>query len=288
MHYLYLSLFLFLLLGTELIAQKAGDSPQYSLNAVFEKGNLMAALSGQGWRPGLNLAAAHLSVGQTISLNITLRKGIDYVFIASGPSEQTDVDLYLRDVAGKVLAEDQQDDGTPVLEFTAPANGTFQLQLHLAAGETPEAYVALSLLRRRGRQISEQNFRRVSSGFFGAAKEIRSSVNGTDWQKKAGEWCLFGYVVRKKEGVTLRGLRPALGENIFAAATGPKPSKITLYLATKAGRIVAGTEGPAAYPVLKYNSLPGAALDLRVEAKRFKRSKRSRLPALVLIGVFHH
>lgn len=282
MRYFYLSLFFILFSGTGLIAQGAEDSPQGALDAVFKKGNLMAALSGQEWRPGLNLAAAYLSVGQTISLNVSLRKGVDYVFLASGPSEQTDVDLYLRNAAGMVLAKDQQDDGTPVVEFTAPANGTFQLQLHLAAGEAPEAYVALSLLRRRGQQLSEQNFRRISLGFFGAARKIRSSVDGADWQKKAGEWCLFGYLVREKEGITLRGLRPAPGENIFAAATGPKPAKITLHLATEAGRIVSGTGRPTAYPVLEYTSVPGTVLDLRVGAKR------SKLPALVLVGVFHH
>lgn len=281
MSHFYLSLFIVLLSCASLNAQSANDSPENALNAVFKKGNLMAALSGHEWRPGLNLAAASLAVGQTISLNVSLREGVAYVFLASGASEQTDADLYLRDPSGRILAEDQQKDGTPVVEFTAPADGTFQLQLHLAAAEHPEEYLALCLLRRGGRQVSEQQYLGISSGFFQAAKGITSTIAGANWQKNTGVWCLLGYSLTNNDGVSLRGLRPAFGNTIFAAA-GPEASEISLYLASDEGRIVAGISRPEAFPLLRYDCPPGTLLDLRVEIESIK------VPSLVLVGVFHH
>jgi hypothetical protein len=284
MRYFYLSLILVQLLGTGLTAQTAEDSPQRALNSVFEKGNLMAALSGVEWRPGLNLAASFLSVGQTISLNVTLSKDNEYIFLASGPFERADVDLYLRDTSGKILKEDLQADGTPVIEFKAPEDGTYQLQLHLVAGDEPAAYVALSLLQRRGRSISEQHYRSTAIDFFGEVREIRPSTTGTGtgWQKKAGEWCLFGYLIQKSEEISLRGLRPGPGRKVFAAMAGPESPEITLYLGTEAGRIVAGTNQPKSHPLLRYNCLPGAVLDLRVGTEGAK------VPSLVLVGILNH
>lgn len=279
MHYFYLFFFLTLLSTANLTAQSPTDGPGQALNVVFEKGNLMAALSGHEWRPGLSLAAAHLSVGQTISLNVSLLQNVEYVFLASGATEQADVDLYLRDLSGRLLAEDEEEDGTPVIEFKATATGTFQLQLHFAAGESPEAYVALSLLRKGGRQITEQDFRSISTGFFAAAQRVTSSDTGADWQKKVGEWCMFGYSLQGEEGVSLRGLQPGQGKKIFAAA-GPESSEITLYLANQEGRIVAGTSRPEAFPLLSYTSPSGTILDLRVGADR------SKSHILVLVGVF--
>ena len=269
---------LLLLTPVKADAQKVTSSPERALDAVFEKSNLMAALSGHEWRPGLNLAAAHLSVGQTISLNVTLLKDIEYVFLASGPSEQTDVDLYLRDPAGRILAEDQEKDGTPVIEFTSPEATTVQLQLHLAAGASESAFVALGLLLRGGRQVSEQSYRSVSSGFFDAAQGI--ALNDIEWQKKAGEWCLFGYSLKDDEGISLRGLQSSAGRNVFAAA-GPKTAKIDLYLANAAGNIVATTNRPQPFPTLQYKAQVEDKFDLRVRTMGVK------TPLLVLVGVFH-
>jgi hypothetical protein len=279
MPYLYLTLLLTLFSCAEMTAQAIPDSPAKALNIAFEKGNLMTALSGLEWRPGLNLAAAQLTVGQTISLNVTLRKDADYVFLASGPTEQADVDLYLRDTTGKLLAEDLEQDGTPVIEFKPSASGTYQLQLHLAAGDAPESFVALSLLRRSGSQVSEQEYRSVSTGFFAAAAELTSPETGARWQQQAGEWCLFGYSLRKQSGVSLSGIH-ALAGQIFFAAAGLKPSEINLYLANENGEIIAETERSQPFPLLQYTSPSDSVLDLRLETKNSKPHK------LVLVGVF--
>ncbi|MEM9259195.1 MAG: glycosyltransferase N-terminal domain-containing protein, partial [Bacteroidota bacterium] len=81
----------------------SSDRLQSSLSNVFEKGNLMAAISGVEWRPRLCLAAASLSTGKTITLEVALRANVSYTFLASAESENYDVDLYLRDQEGKVL-----------------------------------------------------------------------------------------------------------------------------------------------------------------------------------------
>ena len=274
----YLIFLIALLTGIEVTAQTITNSPQKALNTAFQKGSLMTALSGIEHRPGLNLAAAKLAVGQTISLNVTLLKDEDYVFLASGPTEQTDVDLYLRDATGTLITEDLQQDGTPIIEFTPSNSGTYQLQLHLAAGDVPESFVALSLLRQGGRQISEQEYQRTSNGFFAGTDELTSPDNGAAWQQRPGTWCLFGYALRSKEGISLGGVRSASGRALFTAA-GPKLSEIDLYLADGAGEIAEKAERPEAFPLLQYYAPADAVLDLRVEVKSAKSH------VLVLVGV---
>ncbi|TXF86273.1 hypothetical protein FUA23_19725 [Neolewinella aurantiaca] len=268
------------ILTENVFTQGLSDSPQRVLSNAFEKGNLMVALSDHQWRPGLNLAAAHLAIGGTVSLNVSLEEGVEYVFVASGPYEQADVDLYLRDSTGTILARDQQEDGTPVVEFRAPANGAYQLQLHLVAANEEMAYVALSLLCRRGRQIPEQDYHKVATGFFAAAHKVRASVPGIDWQKQPGEWCLFGYSLRENEGATLRKLQHPEGQKIIAAAAGPEPAEISLYLGTDDGQIVAKTQQATAYPLLDYSNPAVSDLDLRLDVER------ARAHILVLVGVF--
>ena len=113
-------LLLILLSGFNSLTAQAATSPRASLSAVFAKGNLMVALSGVEWRPGLTMAAARLENGATISLNLSLQPATNYVFIATTANgESTDVALYLRDSTGRVVTEDQEPDGTPVLEFSA-------------------------------------------------------------------------------------------------------------------------------------------------------------------------
>lgn len=259
--------------------QSADRGPRQTMNAVFEKSNLMTALSGYGWRPGLNLAAARLEVGRTISLNVALKAGVEYVFLASGPDELADVDLYLRDTDGRVLAEDLEDDGTPVVEFTATRTATYQLQLHLAAGESAAAYVALSILRRGGHQVIEQAYHGTTAGFFAAADRLLLPDTGARWQKQEGTWCLFGFSLQEKQGASLQNLQPN-GKKTFFAAAGQKATQINLYLADDNDRIVAMTDRPEPYPLLSHQTVSNAVYDLRIETTRARTHK------LVLLGVF--
>ncbi|MGD2135921.1 MAG: M1 family metallopeptidase [Gemmatimonadales bacterium] len=82
-----------------------------------------------GYRPEgelLSGAAAHqTSETQTV----TLKGGVDYAILAVCDDQCMDIDLEITDAAGSSLARDAAGDDWPVLTFTAPADGPYELEL---------------------------------------------------------------------------------------------------------------------------------------------------------------
>ncbi|MEM1358299.1 MAG: glycosyltransferase N-terminal domain-containing protein [Bacteroidota bacterium] len=249
-----------------------------SLNNVFEKGNLMAAISGVEWRPRLCLAAASLRTGKTISLEVALRANLSYTFLASAESESYDIDLYLRDQKGQVLASDDAKDGTPIVEYTVESDGIYQLQLHAVSGPTAHSFLGISLLCGSGGSIYESNFRATSNDFFTHGKETLTR-KGASWESGNHQWSIFGFFLDEEEGVTLRGLRPGHGRHTFLAVAEPNIQELNLYLANQQQRIVAQTFSTSAHPVLPYSASAEDRLDLRVQVDK------SRKPGFMLLGI---
>ncbi|MFK8164500.1 MAG: hypothetical protein AB8H12_18790 [Lewinella sp.] len=254
-------------------------SPRRALNAAFEKGNLMVALSGVEWRPGLNMAVASLETGKTISLNVSLLANTNYIFIAATAEDTEDTDLYLRDPSGLIIAEDREQDATPIIEFQTDSAGTYQLQVHLVSSRHSREFVALSLLRGAGRSIPEGEYREVATSFFNSVNDVKAAYSETEWQSAPTQWCAFGYSLSENEGVSLIGLRPGAGPKIFAATGNRNLRNIGLYLANEMQRIVALDNGPDAFPLISYDCSSGDAFDLRVEVER------SKSPSFLLVGI---
>lgn len=274
-------LFLALLFSSQWLIAQDAPGPRASLSAVFEKGNLMVALSEMEWRPGLTMAAARLETGGTVSLNLSLRANTRYVFIASTASGgASDADLYLRDTAGRALAQDQEPDGTPVLEYKTTTAGTYQLQLHLAGSNLNEEFVAVNILRGGGQNLFRQEYEQVANNFFRLANVARSNFAGTHWLRQPNQWCLFGYSLGHDKGITLRNLRPGKGDTFFTAAGNSTLTNLDLYLADESLQILANDIGPGAKPIIRHKTDAVSNYDLRVEVKS------SEGAGLLLVGIF--
>lgn len=275
-----LLLFLVLLTGRPTYAQtpnyKSPTGLPAALTATFAKADLLTALSGLTWRPGLCAAATPLRVGGHRDLALALRAGRSYAVVGSAATGGYDLDLYLRDPDGAVILADTARDDTPVLEFTAPADGRYLLQLALTAGPTPTTTAALVVLTDEGVPLSRLAFTSLTEGFFAAA----AGMDRWRWAEPAAGWPLLGAMVPAGGGVTLTELPLAAGPNLLAAAGEREARRIDLYLADAAGRIVVGTEGPGAYPVLRYEVPRPATYDLRIEQPR----GRGREATFVLLG----
>ncbi|WP_026232295.1 hypothetical protein [Neolewinella persica] len=276
--------FLLLLLSSQLLAGQPiedtqRDSPRGALTAAFEKANLMVALSGVEWRPGLNMAVASLETGKTISLNVSLLANTNYVFIATTTADEEDTDLYLRDSSGAVIGADKEPDATPIIEFRTDYAGTYQLQVHLVSSRHPREFVAVCLLRAAGRSILESEYREVATSFFNSVEDVKAAYSGTNWLATPTQWCAFGYSLSENEGISIIGLRPGPGPKIIAATGSRILQNIDLYLANETQRIIAMDNGPDAFPLISYDCPPGSSFDLRVEVERGK------TPAFLLVGI---
>jgi hypothetical protein len=88
-----------------------------------------AALLEQGyWADGELLSGAARS-SATDQRSVTLEGGVQYAILAVCDEECVDIDLRISDSSDSTLAEDVRSDDTPVLEFTAPVTGPYELDL---------------------------------------------------------------------------------------------------------------------------------------------------------------
>lgn len=251
-----------------------------ALSRVYEKGNLLVALSALEWRPGLALAATRLDAGRTITLGLRLRRQYDYAAVATAARNTTDVDLYLRDERGTLVAADRERDGTPILEFRVPTTGRYLLQVHVSAAETADGHVALALLRGSGVPIRENDFRRQADRFRTVAAELTAASTGRQFSTAPGLWPVQGSLVGPDNGLTMSNLRFAGRTVTIAATAGPGRTNAELYVANDRRQIVARTGGNAPLPLLSFVPEPDRRYDLRVEAVNTDRVH------LVLTGIF--
>ena len=251
-----------------------------AVDGTFAKCDLMVAVSGVEWRSGLCLAAAEVERGSTISLSVTLEADRQYVFIGSGEATVGDMDLLLRDGAGKTIGEDLESDRTPVVEVDVKQSGTYSLQVHLLNADAPTAFVSVGILSSAGDPLSGEDYRQVSRQFGAAAGAVRAAGGAGRFGTGGGQWSVLGYLLEEGGGATLSNVRLPAGRTFIAATGGERVQNLDLYLAGADREIVRADDDPDAYPMIEYDSPLAAPYDVRLEMPR------ARGRALVLLGLF--
>ena len=279
---LLLHLLLLLLFTLPISAQSWSTADRFTqtLDGLYAKCNLMVAVSGTDWRPGLCLAATQLERTKTVSLEVQLRVARKYVFIASAEPGTTDLDLLVRDASGQIVGSDTESDQTPIVELTVDTAATFTVQLHYVSGEAETALVALGMLRSFGVPMSDASFREVSRQFGAAAGAVRAAGGARNFRGGPDTWCVFGYLLEEGQGATVENLQLTPGRHFFAA-TGPESVEdIDLYLAGASPEILRVDRDGDAYPMLDYQVTEPGPYRLRLEVER------ARGASLVLLGLF--
>ena len=271
-----------LLLTAPMQAQswEPADRVLATLDGLYAKCSLMEALSAVTWRPGLCLAAAELERDSTASIEVELEAGTRYYFIAGTEDGGGDVDLYLRDTADSVVADDRESDATPVVEFLPPRSGTYRIQLHLVSAASERQYVAIGMLMAGGGPIGDLAYRQVSRQFGVAAGAVRAAGGATRFGSGENDWCVYGYLLAAGGSTTLENLRLPRGKNFLAATGTENVRDIDIYLATPDLRIVRRDQEPDSYPMIEYDQATKEPLTLRLEVESADGS------GLILLGLF--
>jgi hypothetical protein len=88
-----------------------------------------SALLEEGYQAEGELLSGAVADDATDQRTISLEAGAQYAILAVCDEGCSDIDLRISDAADSTLAEDTRPDDTPVLEFTAPASGQYDLDL---------------------------------------------------------------------------------------------------------------------------------------------------------------
>lgn len=99
-------------------------------NELVRKGNTLLE---QGYRTEGELLHGAVGSGSNDVNAVTLQGGVEYAILAVCDENCDDIDLRIENSADSTLAEDVNIDDTPILEFTAPATGSFSLDMIMFA-----------------------------------------------------------------------------------------------------------------------------------------------------------
>jgi hypothetical protein len=107
------------------------------------------ALLELGYRAEGELLSGAVGGSASEQRTITLEGGVQYAILAVCDQECRDIDLRITDSSDSTLAEDVQPDDTPVLEFTAPVSGQYDLDLIMFTCQASECAWGGQIFRRR-------------------------------------------------------------------------------------------------------------------------------------------
>jgi hypothetical protein len=96
------------------------------------------SVAGEGFRAEprafhTDMIVGTLRSGASVGLEVDLEFGVEYMIVGACDHDCTDLDLSLVDLQGNVLFEDELDNETPILSFTAPGGGTHFLLVNMYA-----------------------------------------------------------------------------------------------------------------------------------------------------------
>lgn len=256
-----------------------GDYMRQATDNTFEKASLMSALSEFSISNNLAMAGAIINVGSTIALDVELEAGKAYTFIGGGDEDVVDLDMYIVDINGEVVASDIEDDGTPIPDFTADYTGRYSLRLQLVSGEAPTSFVSFIMMTTDGNPISDEEFSAISDSFYDSGSTLNNVSDGIRWHDQENQWCLFGFFMDTNQEWEMENLRLGTEKHYLFSIGGKQSANIDLLLNDKKGQEVAIDTEEDAYPILDTNTS-----DLNRYTLNIKNVSSSG-PAFILVGI---
>jgi hypothetical protein len=85
-----------------------------------------------------------LAPGESKRYDLVLNRGVRYAFFAAGDQNIRDLDIYIYDLDGNLLASDEDTDETPITQFAPAWTGLFRVYVMNYRGGTGWYHVAMA------------------------------------------------------------------------------------------------------------------------------------------------
>lgn len=112
--------------------------------------NRFAQIAGvlQGFSPRSEIWRGQLTPGESTLITEQLMVGNEYLILATGDGEATDISLELFDAQLELLDADIGDDNTPLLSAVPESSGTYYIRVTLVSSTAPAAWYAMQVMYR--------------------------------------------------------------------------------------------------------------------------------------------
>jgi hypothetical protein len=193
-------------------------------------------LVGYGYNEGISVMAAWVRQGEKVTFKLTLTGGVQYMFLAGGDLDALDVDLFIRDSQGNVVAKDDRVDPDAAVGFTPPVTAEYIMEVLLFQSKRGVPCIcAATILKKGGWNLPLANLDQAARNFVDvlskADNELQRRFNKRlDLHREPGQWGMFGAVLPQGQTTDVFNLSLGRGRRAFFATGDNNAQDVDLFL----------------------------------------------------------
>lgn len=206
--------------------------------------------------------AGYLATDKEIGSGIPLKAGVTYAIIGGGDDDVTDLDLYLKDSEGNIVARDVEKDSNPVIVFKPEEDGRYRVTMKLVSGKTTSSFCAYATLRDGGFDVPASNLNTAYERLITLCTAIDKKIGSAAFHDDEGEIALIGTILKEGETLTQSGIDIGKRRYVMCAATDGRASDLDLKLLDSDDDVVESDTADDATPILIYGK--GGTMKLKI------------------------
>lgn len=216
---------------------------------------------------GVCMAGAFLHVGTTYSLDRSFQGGTEYVLIAGGDEDATDVDLEVLNQAGRRIVGDNSYSRMALVRFNPQAAGDVTIRMRLFDARRA-AFCAFAVLQRGGVDVPAVNLITAKTGFLTQCASVvlttRAFGVATEFLARPNQAAVIGRVPPSGEAVTLQNVDLGGAPTVVVAAGDTQARDLDLYLLNRGGAELVKDIDPDALPMVAYTPTEGESYAIKL------------------------
>lgn len=193
--------------------------------------------------------------------------GQTYYVFASGDDDARDLDIYISDTKGNLLAKDETRDAAPVVKFTPKYTGAYKvgMRLYEIRDGATGSFCALTEISKAYHRVSPSSVNESLESFLSHLDDFLTK-NKTEivYHEDDQNWLLYGEPLRLNNTAFSDERRLTRGN--WGVLAGGGASDLDIWILNKQDKyVVRATQGGA--PRVVYNSPSGGRFRLRLDIK---------------------
>lgn len=263
-------------------------SPGYymaqSLDTCFNAADRFLGETEYGYAPLISLVGTFMAEGERYPMVKNFAPNGNYVIIAAGDEDATDVDVRVLGPNGQVIAEDRDVSEIAIIDFNAGRGGQFRIEVDLYQADEP-SFVSFVILQEGGWYIPRREFDIAKEEMFGMCERMHAAAEKDglflQFNDGNGQATLFGGLLGGEEGTMLTNLNFGEGTAVIAAAGDSDVEDIDLVLYDDNNRELNADRLPDAQPIIFHNTTQRRLYNVEILSE----ARREAIPTYCIVGL---
>ena len=200
--------------------------------------------------------------GKQVTTRIPLKGGTEYALIGGGDDDVKDMDIYLEDPDGNVVAKDDATDSNPVVVYTPKEDGKYKVVMKLVSTRATSSFCCYATLRSGGFDVPVSNLAAASGKLLALCERINDRLGWAAFHDGDGELCLVGSIMSEGQTLTQGGFVLEDRPYAFIGTADAVAQDIDIKITNDDGATVASDQETDATPIVIYKQGGTVAMKL--------------------------